>query len=340
MFLHCDETFTAFLLCSKGLFNFALTAERKDFFMMYLLLIVGFVLLIKGADFYVDGASSVAGILKVPSVIVGLTIVSIGTSCPEAAVSITAGMSGNADISLGKVIGSNLFNLLMVIGICAIIKPVPSPKDILRRDMFWNVAVSVLMLVFMIGLTISRLEGIILLAGIVSYILVLIRSAKNSQTEDEGLKILPVWLSIIYIIGGVAAIIFGGDFVVDNASKIAEAFGMSKTLVGLTIVAIGTSLPELVTSIVAAKKGNSGIAIGNAVGSSIFNILFILGIASALSPISVDKDLLVDAAVLIAVSVIVFIFARTGERTARAEGAVLVLIYCAYTAYIIARCYA
>ena len=307
---------------------------------MYLMLIIGFVLLIKGADFFVDGASSVAGILKVPSVIVGLTIVSIGTSCPEAAVSITAGMSGNADISLGNVLGSNLFNLLMVIGVCAMIKPVPSPKDILRRDMFWNIAVSVLMLVFMIGLKISRLEGIILLVGIALYIFILIRSAKNNKTEDEELKILPIWLSLIYIVGGVAAIIFGGDLVVDNASKIAVEFGMSKTLVGLTIVAIGTSLPELVTSIVAAKKGNSGIAIGNAVGSSIFNILFILGIASTLSPIAVDKDLLVDAAILIAVSVITFVFARTGERTARGEGTIMVLIYIAYTAYIIARCYA
>lgn len=308
--------------------------------MMYLLLIVGFVLLIKGADFFVDGASSVAGILKVPSVIVGLTIVSIGTSCPEAAVSITAGLSGSADISLGNVIGSNLFNLLMVIGICAAIKAVPSPKDILRRDMLWNIAVSVLMLVFMIGLKVSRLEGIILLLGIASYIFVLVRSALKSGAEDEGLKILSIPLSIIYIIGGIAAIIFGGDLVVDNASKIAEAFGMSKTLVGLTIVAIGTSLPELVTSIVAARKGNSGIAIGNAVGSSIFNILFILGIASALAPITVDKDLIIDAAILIAVSVITFIFAKTKEETNRAEGIIMVLIYCAYTAYIIARCYA
>ena len=307
--------------------------------MMYLLLIVGFVLLIKGADFFVDGASSVAGILKVPSVIVGLTIVSIGTSCPEAAVSISAGLSGNADISLGNVIGSNLFNLLMVIGICAIVKPVPSPKDILKRDMFWNIAVSALMLVFMIGLTVARYEGIILLAGIVFYIAILVRSALKNNIEDEGLKIIPIWLSIIYIVGGAAAIIFGGDLVVDNASKIAEAFGMSKTLVGLTIVAIGTSLPELVTSIVAARKGNSGIAIGNAVGSSIFNILFILGIASSLSPIKVDKDLLVDAAILIGVSVITYLFAKTGEKTSRFEGGIMVACYCAYTAFIIARNY-
>ena len=309
--------------------------------MMYLLLIVGFALLIKGADFFVDGASSVAGILKVPSVIVGLTIVSIGTSCPEAAVSISAGLAGSADISLGNVIGSNMFNLLMVIGICAIIKPVPSPKEILGRDMIWNIVCAVLMFVAMIGLKVARYEGIILLAGIVTYIIILVRSAlKNNAQEEEELKILPIWLSIIYIVGGAAAIMFGGDMVVDNASKIAETFGMSKTLVGLTIVAIGTSLPELVTSIVAAKKGNSGIAIGNAVGSSIFNILFILGIASTLAPISVDKDLLVDAAILIAVSMMAFVFAKTGKSTNRLEGVIMVACYCGYTAYIIARCYA
>lgn len=308
--------------------------------MMYLLLIVGFALLIKGADFFVDGASSVAGIMKVPSVIVGLTIVSIGTSCPEAAVSISAGLSGNADISLGNVIGSNIFNLLMVIGICAIVKPVPSPKEILGRDMIWNIAVAILMFVFMLGLKVQRYEGIILLAGIVTYIFILVRSALKSGQSEEELKILPIWLSILYIVGGAAAIMFGGDMVVDNASKIAEAFGMSKTLVGLTIVAIGTSLPELVTSVVAAKKGNSGIAIGNAVGSSIFNILFILGIASTICPIAVDKDLLIDAAILIAVSIIAFIFAKTGKSTSRAEGVIMVCCYCAYTAYIIARCYA
>ena len=303
-------------------------------------LVVGFVLLIKGADFFVDGSSQVARSLKVPSLIIGLTIVAMGTSLPELAVSVRASMTGSNSLAVSNVIGSNLFNLLMVIGICAIVKPVPSPKDILKRDMFWNIGVSILMLIFMIGLTIARYEGIILLAGIITYIFVLVRSALKSGAEDEGLKIIPIWLSIIYIIGGAAAIIFGGDLVVDNASLIAENFGMSKTLVGLTIVAIGTSLPELVTSVVAAKKGNSGIAIGNAVGSSIFNILFILGIASSLSPIAVDKDLLIDACILIAVSIMAYAFAKTGESTSRLEGVIMVCCYCAYTAYIIARCYA
>ncbi len=311
----------------------------------YVLLIVGFVLLIKGADFFVDGASSVAGILKIPSVVIGLTIVSIGTSCPEAAVSITSGLSGNADISLGNVIGSNMFNLLMVIGVCALFKVVPTPKEMLRRDMWWNIAVTLVLLVFIFNFGsgkngyITRIEGILLLLGIIAYIVFVVRSALKNRVEGDDVKILPMWLSIIYIIGGVAAIIFGGDMVVDNASEIAVKLGMSKTLVGLTIVAIGTSLPELVTSVVAAKKGNSGIAMGNAIGSCIFNILFILGIASSLSPIKVDPDLLVDTIILLGVAVMTLIFAKTKESVNRAEGAVMVLCYCAYTAYIIYRCY-
>lgn len=312
----------------------------------YVLLIAGFVLLIKGADFFVDGASSVAGILKVPSVVIGLTIVSIGTSCPEAAVSITSGLSGNADISLGNVIGSNLFNLLMVIGVCALVKAVPTPKEMLRRDMWWNIAVTAALLVMIFNFGsgkngyISRIEGILLLIGIIAYIVTVVRSALKNREAADDVKILPVWLSIIYIIGGVAAIIFGGDLVVDNASKIAEQLGMSKTLVGLTIVAIGTSLPELVTSVVAAKKGNAGIAMGNAIGSSIFNILFILGIASTLSPIKVDPDLLVDTIVLLGVTVLTLIFSKTKNEVNRWEGTVMVLCYCGYTAYIIYRCYA
>ncbi len=311
----------------------------------YVLLIVGFVLLIKGADFFVDGASSVAGILKIPSVVIGLTIVSIGTSCPEAAVSITSGLSGNADISLGNVIGSNMFNLLMVIGVCALFKVVPTPKEMLKRDMWWNIAVTLVLLGFIFNFGsgkngyITRIEGILLLLGIIAYIVFVVRSALKNRVEGDDVKILPMWLSIIYIVGGVAAIIFGGDMVVDNASEIAVKLGMSKTLVGLTIVAIGTSLPELVTSVVAAKKGNSGIAMGNAIGSCIFNILFILGIASSLSPIKVDPDLLVDTIILLGVAVMTLIFAKTKESVNRAEGAVMVLCYCAYTAYIIYRCY-
>lgn len=306
--------------------------------MAYILLIVGFILLIKGADFFVDGASSVARLLKIPSIIIGLTLVSLGTSAPEAAVSITAGFSGNNDISLGNVIGSNLFNLLVVIGCAAIIVPVISPKDILNRDLWWNVGTAALLLLLCMDGKISRLEGALLLLGIIVYLVVIVRSAMKNRVEEEtDEKQLSIPMSAAFIICGLAAIVVGGQVVVNNASIIARSLGMTDTLVGLTIVAIGTSLPELVTSIVAAKKGDSGIALGNAVGSCIFNILFILGLTTVLSPIKVDRDLFVDMVVLIITGLFIILFAKTNERTSRLEGLVCVLGYIAYSVYIIMR---
>ena len=307
--------------------------------MMYLLLLAGFVLLIKGADFFVDGSSSIAGILKVPSVIIGLTIVAMGTSAPEAAVSITAGLGGNSDISLGNVIGSNIFNLLMVIGISAVIFPVASHKDIIKRDMWWNLGCSGLLFLLILDGTIGRIDGLLLLSGIIAYLITIIKSARSSrtQTDEAEKKHMPLKKSIPSVVLGLCAIVFGGNLVVDNASKIAETFGMSPALVGLTIVAIGTSLPELVTSIVAAKKGEAGIALGNAVGSCIFNILFILGIASVLAPIQVKPELVIDTLILIAVSILIFLFAKTKNQTGRAEGIFCILCYLAYSAYLVLR---
>lgn len=305
--------------------------------MMYLLLIVGFVLLVKGADFFVSGASSVAKALKVPSVIIGLTIVAMGTSAPETAVSITASLGGNNGISLGNIIGSNIFNLLMVIGISAVIIPFNSDKEILKRDMLWNIAITVLLLVLIFDGSLSRLDGVILLAGIAAYLTVVVRSALKNRVEDNSDEKVSVPKAVVFILGGLAAIVFGGDLVVDNASLIAKSLGMSDTLVGLTIVAIGTSLPELVTSIVAAKKGDSGLALGNAVGSCIFNILFILGIASAIAPMTADYEIIADVCILIFVSIVTYIFARSKERVSRLEGLFCVLIYGTYSAYIIMR---
>ena len=305
--------------------------------MMYLLLIVGFVLLVKGADFFVSGASSVAKALKVPSVIIGLTIVAMGTSAPETAVSITASLGGNNGISLGNIIGSNIFNLLMVIGISAVIIPFNSDKEILKRDMLWNIAITVLLLVLIFDGSLSRLDGVILLAGIAAYLTVVVRSALKNRVEDNSDEKVSVPKAVVFILGGLAAIVFGGDLVVDNASLIAKSLGMSDTLVGLTIVAIGTSLPELVTSIVAAKKGDSGLALGNAVGSCIFNILFILGIASTIAPMTDDYEIIADVCILIFVSIVTYIFARSKERVSRLEGLFCVLIYGTYSAYIIMR---
>lgn len=306
--------------------------------MAYLLLIIGFVLLIKGADFFVDGSSSLARILRVPSVVIGLTLVSMGTSAPEAAVSITAGIQGVNDIALGNIVGSNIFNLLMVIGFSALIRPVASPKDILKRDLWWNIGVTAALLLMILDRSISRLDGIILLLAMIIYIIIIIMQAKRGGTDTtEDDKNMPVSKSLIFIIAGLAAVICGGQLVVNNATIIAKSLGMSDTLVGLTIVAIGTSLPELVTSITAARKGDSGIALGNAVGSCIFNILFILGATSLISPVNVANELITDTIILIAVCVMVTVFAGTKKITSKAEGIIMILCYAAYTAYIIMR---
>ena len=302
-------------------------------FMMYVLLIVGFILLIKGADFFVDGASSTAKLLKVPSVIIGLTIVAMGTSAPEAAVSISAGLSGSSDIALSNVIGSNIFNLLIVVGVSAIICPMKTEKVILRRDIWWSLGAAVATLIMMTDMKISGAEGILLLGGMAAYIAVLVFDARKKRDEGDEVKAMSPLKSIIYIVGGLAAIIIGGDLVVDSACDIAAAFGMSEALIGLTIVAAGTSLPELVTSIVAAKKGDSG----NVVGSNIFNILFILGSASALTTINVAPELFIDTAILIAVTLLMYFLCRTKEKTSRGEGVLCVLVYAAYMAYIILR---
>lgn len=306
--------------------------------MMYVWLIVGFVFLIKGADLFVEGSSSIAKLLKVPSVVIGLTIVALGTSAPEAAVSITAGIAGSNEIAISNIIGSNAFNLLMVVGVCAIIKEFSVDLDILKRDFPINIGVTVLLLIFLTDFNISRLEGIILFALLVVYIVYMIISAyKSRKTEGKEIKTMSPVKSILAVLVGIAAVIFGGDLVVDNASLIAASFGLSQTLIGLTIVAIGTSLPELVTSVVAAGKGESGLALGNVVGSNLFNIMFILGMSSAISPIEAATESLVDVVILLVFTVIVYLFCKSEKKVRRSEGIFCVLAYAAFTAYIILR---
>lgn len=306
--------------------------------MMYVWLVVGFILLIKGADFFVEGGSSVAKLLKIPSVVIGLTIVAMGTSAPEAAVSITAGLAGNNDIAISNIIGSNIFNLLVVVGVCAVMKGVTTDKDILKRDMPVNIGISALLLLFLIDLKITRIEGVILLILFAAYMVIVVgEGIKNRTKETEEVKTLKPVLSIVFIVAGLAAVVFGGDLVVDNASKIAESFGLSQNLIGLTIVAIGTSLPELVTSIIATKKGESGLALGNAVGSCIFNILFILGMSGTLSPMAATGESFVDICVLTVVTVMMLIFGKTKGLTSRIEGVVCILAYAGYMVYAVMR---
>ena len=261
----------------------------------------------------------------------------MGTSAPEAAVSISAGFSGNSDIALSNVVGSNIFNLLLVVGISAIICPIVTEKVILTRDIWWSLGAAGVLLVMMIDMQISNIEGIILLCGMVAYIAMLIRAAKKNRTEGDDVKAMSPVKSVLCIIGGLVAIVFGGDMVVDNAVLIAEAIGMSETFIGLTIVAAGTSLPELVTSIVAARKGDSGLALGNVVGSNIFNILFILGSASALTTIHASNLLIIDTVILMGITLVMYVLGKTQNKTTRIEGALCVAMYVAYAAYITLR---
>ena len=303
------------------------------------LLIVGFVFLIKGSDFFVDGASSIASLLKIPTVIVGLTIVAFGTSAPEAAVSITSSLTGNNALAVSNVIGSNLFNMLMVIGIAALLSNLTMEKSVLEKDLPFLVGITVLWAAFIIiGWDITNIEGIILLIIMIVYIIFLVINTRKSggATEVEKPKFtLPK--SIIFILIGLAGIVIGGDLVVDSASAIAIALGMSETLVGLTIVAIGTSLPELVTSITAIRKGENQLVIGNVIGSNIFNILFVLGASSAISAIPLDSSMLIDVLFMLFVTVLCFIFGKTQEKYDKKEGTILVLLFIAYMAFAILR---
>lgn len=307
--------------------------------MMYVWLILGFVLLIKGADLFVDGSSSVARIFKVPAVIIGLTIVAMGTSAPETAVSISAAAQGQNEIALSNVIGSNLFNLLVVVGICAAIKPVIPAKEIIRRDLPISLLCAVLLLVASLNLALGRIEGIVLLLGFVIYIGYLVYTARKkpaANTEENTKKMSPL-KSALFILIGIAGIVLGGQLVVNSASDIAASFGLSQTLIGLTIVAVGTSLPELVTSIVASRKGENGLALGNAIGSNIFNILLVMGLSTVISPIGVNMQSVWDLVVLIAMSAVILVYLLIRKKLDRPFGILMVLCYIAYMAYIIQR---
>ena len=304
-----------------------------------ILLIVGFILLIKGSDFFVDGSSNIASILKIPTLIVGLTIVAFGTSAPEAAVSITSSLSGNNALAVSNVIGSNLFNMMLIIGLCALLRELKIGRDVLNKNLPFLVVITAILSGFIIiGWSISRVEGIILFLLIIGYVSYLVYSAKNTKeaqiVEKPKMGLLR---SIIYIIGGMAGIIIGADFVVDSASYIAIAFGMSETLVGLTIVAIGTSLPELVTSLTALKKEENQLIIGNVIGSNIFNILFVLGASSIISPITINPNMIVDIALMLGVTILFFIFGKTQDKYDKKEGFILVALFIAYMAFAIMR---
>lgn len=314
-------------------------------------LIIGFILLIKGADFFVEGASSVAKMLKVPSLIIGMTIVAMGTSLPETSVSIAASMNNQNTLAVSNVVGSNIFNLMVVLGVCAVITELKVSKDVLKRDYPFSVLCAILLLVAgVIGMTLGRMDGIIFLVIFAIFIFYLIKSALDARKsgeisekeremneEMEEMEDLPVWKCILYIIGGAIAIKYGGDWVVDSASVIATSFGISATLVGLTICSVGTSLPELVTSIVAARKNELDMAVGNVVGSNVFNILMVLGIAATVSPIAFLTENIIDIVVLLVFSLITWVLCVTQKKLSKKEGILMLVLYTIYLVYICIR---
>ncbi len=317
--------------------------------MTYVLLLVGFALLIKGADYFVEGSSTIAAMLKISPLLIGLTIVAFGTSSPEATVSILAALDGNAGVAIGNVVGSNIFNITLVVGITAMINPLKVESTTIRKEIPFTLLASVTLLVLIADITlqgfnenlITRSDGLVFLLIFAVFLYYIFEVARNNResnsdtmpTEKKG----PIGKYILFTVGGLAAIIFGGDLVVDSATEIAFSFGMSQTLVGLTIVAVGTSLPELITSVTAAFKKQSEIALGNIVGSNIFNILFVLGASSLISPLAVIDEIFIDIILMIILTVVLLIFSKSQYKIAKSEGFVLAAAYIAYMVYIILR---
>ncbi len=310
------------------------------------LLIIGFAFLVKGADAFVEGSSSIAKHFQVPSLIIGMTIVAMGTSLPETAVSVTASIAGSNALAVSNAVGSNIFNLMVVIGVCAVLTPVAVQKSSLKIDIPFSIVCALLLLV--LGhdrMMLTRVNGLILIVLFAFFILYMIRSAQHSMNNEDSefaaeaaeMKVMSVPKSLIFIVIGIAGITLGSDWVVDGAKTIASAFGISENLIGLTIVAFGTSLPELMTSIVAARKNEVDMALGNAVGSNIFNILMVLGIASALSPIAFIQENIIDIIILVGFSFIVWLMAWTKHRLDKIEGLAMILLYAGYVVYICIR---
>ena len=299
------------------------------------LLAVGFVMLVKGSDWFVDGAASIAAKFRIPQIIIGLTIVAMGTSAPEAAVSITAASAGSADITVGNIVGSNILNVLVILGLSAAIISVPIGKSTQRIDAPFMIGISAIFLWLGWDGNITRLDGVILLVLFVSYIGYMIWSALHSNEEPEEIKDMKIWQMILATIGGLALVVWGADVAVDAATELATIFGMSERFIGLTVVALGTSLPELFTSVTAARKGNADIAIGNIVGSNLFNILFVVGLSSMIINVPFAANFRIDMAVAIAAPLFMWLASMKGMKLVRWHGIVMLLGYVAYFLYLL-----
>ena len=298
-------------------------------------LIAGFVLLVKGSDFFVDGAAGIAGRFGIPQIIIGLTIVAMGTSAPEAAVSITAAFEGSADITIGNIVGSNILNVLIILGLASVITPIAVKKETVRIEIPFMILVSVVM--FLLGLDgmIQLVDGIILIALFIAYLIYLAVQAKRNKSEtDDNVEHKKIYILILFLIGGLIAIIAGSRLAVYGASGIARELGISERFIGLTVVALGTSLPELFTSVTAARKGNADIAIGNIVGSNIFNILFVVGLTALITTVPYQSKFIIDSAVMIAAAIVLWLFVFRTRKLGRIAGICMLVMYAAYFVYL------
>lgn len=302
------------------------------------LLVIGFVFLVKGADWFVDGVSGIAESFGIPQLVIGLTIVAMGTSAPEAAVSITAAMQGTADITIGNILGSNILNVLIILGVTAVITSVAVQESTFKIEIPFVIAITVLLLVFgMTGAEVTRVEGIAFLVVFAGFLYYLYRMAMKDRAsaEEEQEDPEPLWKLLLLTVVGIALVVIGSDVVVDSASELALIFGMSQRFIGLTIVALGTSLPELVTSVMAATKGKADIAIGNIVGSNIFNILFVVGITAIIIPVPYASSFIADALVALLAVVVLWLCLIRGRKLNRIHGIIMLVIYAGYFAYLL-----
>lgn len=307
-----------------------------EFLVQIVLLAAGFCMLVKGADWFVDGASGVAEKFGIPQLVIGLTIVAMGTSAPEAAVSITSALKGNAGITIGNVLGSNILNVLIILGLASPIAAIAVAKTTVRYEIPFMLLVTVLLLVLgYTGNEIVLWEGLVLWGTFILYLLYLLRMAKNSRMEEpeESVK-HPIWKLVLFVAAGMGLIILGSNVAVDAATAIARMAGLSERIIGLTIVALGTSLPELVTSVNAARKGKADIAIGNIVGSNLFNILFVVGTTAVITPVAFETKFLVDALIALGAGVLLWLCVFRDNLLSRMEGIAMLFCYAAYFSYL------
>lgn len=303
-----------------------------EILLQVLLLAVGFVMLIKGSDWFVDGSSGIAAKFGIPQLVIGLTIVAMGTSAPEAAVSISAAFSGSADITIGNIVGSNILNILIILGLSSVIIPIAVAPSTIKIETPFMIAITIVMLLLGLDGVVSLIDGIIFLVLFAAYLAYLFRMAKKDKNKDsnEGTKDISIAKAVIFAIIGLVLIVLGSNVTVDAATKIAQALGVSERFIGLTIVALGTSLPELFTSVTAARKGNADIAIGNIVGSNIFNILFVVGISALIIPVPFDPKFIFDSIIAIAAGVLLLLCCLWTKKLKRWAGVTMLLGYAAY----------